>query len=865
MASPLPLFAFDTSKADLGNVRLCGLINCGYGSGGQKDRAPNAIAMFTGKAQCLTSSMSRISPVKCVATTKAGLSTSFVTAMEDIGKTVNYLFRTEHGDNVKVTVSKRMLKYVVFIQVPALLDCPSEGDLMLDWTIFRSEFSKIPGFQASNASDNDPVHTPFVKTRSDEFELELEFDAKKSPFHLSFLLCSSAERTRDLKIRSHRKSNFSIPVGMQAGHPAPLGASFSEDGSVNFALFSKHAESVILCLFANEKIDEPILEIGLDSYLNRTGNIWHISLESVEGYTSYGYRCNGDMLWDKGHRFHTRHVLLDPYAKVLGNFVLDNGESVSLNKCLSQLSKEPDFDWSGDVRPSLPMEELMVYRLSVRRFTEDKSSKLSEGVAGSFQGIIDKVNHIKDLGMNAILLEPITPFDEKNGPYLPYHFFSPSNLYGTTGNSFSAINSMKEMVKTLHANHMEIFLEVVFGQTAESGDASSQTISFRGIDSASYYCVHNDGALNCNNPVVQRLILDSLRHWVTEFHIDGFSFVNASSLTRGSKGEQLSCPPLIEAISFDPLLSKTKLIADFMDDFNLPYNEPPFPHWKRWAQINSGFCCDVRKFLKGEGHLSHLATRLCGSGDVFSDGRGPAFSFNFITKNSGLTLVDLVSFSSEDLSLELSWNCGEEGPTNKTAVLETRLKQIRNFIFVLYISLGVPVINMGDEFGQSTGGVPSYESRKKFDWNALRSNFGLQTTEFITFMSKLRTRRSDLLQKRNFWKSENIDWYESDLSTPNWNDTDCKFLAMMLKSEQDNMGELFIAFNAGKSSKSTKLPELPEGKSWVRLVDTALAHPGFFSLDGDPILCKTQELVTYEMKSHSCVLFETRSSSIELI
>jgi isoamylase len=232
----------------------------------------------------------------------------------------------------------------------------------------------------------------------------------------------------------------------------------------------------------------------------------------------------------------------------------------------------------------------------------------------------------------------------------------------------------------------------------------------------------------------------------------------------------------------------------------------------------------VRNFWRGEGLLSDLATRLCGSGDIFSDGRGPAFSFNFIARNFGLTLVDLVSFSSDALASQLSWNCGEEGPTDNTTVLERRLKQIRNFLFVLYISLGVPILNMGDECGQSSGGSPAYTDRKPFDWNALKTGFGIQTSQFISFLSSFRMRRSDLLQKRNFLKEENIDWHGRDQSPPKWEDPSCRFLAMTLRADKvesplssessHQRGDLFIAFNAADHSESVILPTPPEGMSW---------------------------------------------------
>ncbi|KAF8401630.1 hypothetical protein HHK36_012576 [Tetracentron sinense] len=797
--------------------------------------------------------------------------------IEELQKLSSYLFRTEIGGQVKVYVGRKNMKYAVYIEVSSLQQGNNEDKLVLSWGIFRSDSScLLPPDRQSSASEtrSSATETPFMRKSVGKFALELEFESNQAPFYLSFLLQSPFDDpSSNSKIRSHQKTNFCVPVGIGSGYSAPLGVSFANDGSVNFALFSRNAESVVLCLY-EEMTDKPSLEIDLDPYVNRTGDIWHISMESAGPYMSYGYRCKGAITLEKGDTFHARHVLLDPYSKIPSSFTSHSYESVSLLKCLGRLCKEPAFDWSDDVRPHLQMDKLVVYRLNVGRFTKDKSSHLPTDVAGTFSGLIEKLHHFKDLGMNAVLLEPIFPFDEEKGPYSPYHFFSPVDVYGLSGDCVSAINSMKEMIKKLHANSIEVLLEVVFTHTAEGGDSDCHTISLRGIDNLSYYVVNCDvesrtgNTLNCNNPIVQQMVLDSLRHWVIEFHVDGFCFMNASYLLRGSNGEYLSRPPLIEAIAFDPILSKTKIIADCGDSSVMESKEIRFPHWGRWAEINTRFCHDVRNFLRGEGLLSNLATRLCGSGDIFSDGRGPAFSFNFIACNFGLTLVDLVSFSSSELSSQLSWNCGEEGPTSKTIVLERRLKQIRNFLFILYISLGVPILNMGDECGQSSGGSPSYVDRKPFDWNALGTGFGIQTTQFIAFLSSLRTRRSDLLQKRNFVLEKKIDWHGTDLSQPRWEDPSSKFLAMTLKADTDDsqssaqsshmQGDLFIGFNTGNRSESVILPPPLEGTTWFRLVDTALPFPGFFS-DGDPVLEQIKGLIAYEMNSHSCVLFEVRS------
>lgn len=789
---------------------------------------------------------------------------TLTTEFGKLEKESTYLFRTETGDQMKVSVGKRNLKYAVYIEVSSLQSHSSSNRLLLSWVVYRSDSRcyMTEDFQDSSP-DGRAFESPFNQISLGTYTLELEFEAKKIPFFLSFLLKSAFEATSSIsEIRSHRGTKFCVPVGLGRGSPFPLGLSFATDGSLNISIFSRNAEALVLCLYDDVLAELPALELDLDPYVHRSGDIWHVALESAETYESYAFRCRGKST----DQLESALTLLDPYAKIVMKSIIKDKGSTSVNY-RGLLMKEPTFDWSGDVHPNIPLEKLTIYSLNVKCFTEHESSQLSADIAGTFSGLAQKLDHLKDLGVNAVLLEPTFPFDEENGPYFPCHFFSPASLFGPSNNPISTIKSMKDMVKGLHMNGIEVFLEVVFTHTANAG-------ALQGIDDESYYVngpveLKQGNALNCNYPIVQQMILDSLRHWLTEFHVDGFCFINASSLLTGFHGESLSRPPLVEAIAFDPVLSRTKIIADCWDPINKMPKDVHFPHWKRWAEVNTKFCTDIRNFLRGEGLLSDLATRLCGSGDIFSDGRGPSFSFNYVSRNFGLPLVDLVSFSSGQLAAEFSWNCGEEGPTNKPAVLERRLKQIRNFVFILYISLGVPILSMGDECGQSTGGSPAYVDRKSFDWNALKTGFGIQTTQFISFLNSFRMRRAELFQSCNFLKEENIDWHGSNQSPPKWEDSSCKFLAMTLKRERaesqsssetsHEFGDLFITFNAGQNSECVILPVPPEGMTWHRMVDTALPYPGFFSADGEPLLEQMGGLFAYEIKSHSCALFESRS------
>ncbi|KAJ0691771.1 putative isoamylase [Helianthus annuus] len=757
------------------------------------------------------------------------LAASTLPVIQTAEKLSTYLFRTEKGGNVTVVITRlKDGKYGVNVEISSLQLIGNDADIIMSWGVFRSDSSSLIPI---HSSDSGIFETPFAIDSLNKFSAELEFDASLAPFYISFLLKWHLNG-ETVEIKSHRKTNFCFPVGVKSGRPGPLGVSYSADRSLNFALFSRNAKSVILCLFDDSSSEEPVLEIDLDPYVNRSGDIWHVSMDNAMNFVSYGYRVKND-----GQE--KSSVVLDPYSKVIAE------------NSLGKICKEPTFDWSDDVRPNLPMEKLTVYRLNVMDFTRDASSNLPDEIRGTFSAISEKLHHLKDLGVNAVLLEPIAPYDKLKGPYYPSHFFSPQNSYGPHGDSTSTINSMKEMVKRLHANGIEVLLEVVVTHTCDDSSLAK-------IDKPSYY--YSNNALNCAHPVVQQLILDSLKHWVINYHIDGFCFINSSSMINGFNGEHLSRPPLIEAIAFDPVLSKTKIIADSFDPLLNSTKEIQFPHWKKWAEMNSRFCSDVRNYLRGESLVSNLATRLCGSGDIFLNGRGPAFSFNFVARNHGLSLVDLVSFSSAS---ELSWNCGEEGATKKRTVLETRLKQIRNFLFILYLSLGVPVLNMGDECGQSSGGKISVKERKPFNWKSLKTGFAVQTIEFISFLSSLKIKRNDLLQRREFLKVENIDWYGPDLSLPNWEDPTSKFLAMSLKCDQNDenalTSDMFVAFNGGDSPVTATLPPPRLGMEWVRLVDTGLPYPGFFSTTGEPVVEKIPGSLGYQMTPHSCVLLEARN------
>eukprot|EP00249_Psilotum_nudum_P016568 c25886_g1_i3 orf=55-2838(+) len=804
-----------------------------------------------------------------------------------IGQTIRkYSYHVEGGGQVRALVSEVDGKYKVVVEASSIPNVTADDTLAMHWGHFKSDYSNWTLFHPGGAPSGIPSVTELTEAMQTLLNhgqcgiriLELEFESKHAPFLINFALCcvSGLDRKK-MWIRNGFQSNFCIPVGLGWGQPEPLGITIGSDGSVNFALYSRHAKNVVLCLYDSDSTD-PCLEIDLDCFRHRTGDIWHIKLEKPGCFTRYGYRCKGDLSWEKGNRFHPHHVLVDPYAKILAPIVpAHDGLSSSGALLGSLITEKKQFDWGDDSHPDIPLECIFAYRLNVRGFTADKSSGLDKTLRGTFEGVAEKVQHLRKLGVNAVILQPIFAYNKRKGCFHPFSFFAPMDCFGPSNDSLSASVSLKKMVKALHEFGIEVILDVVYSHTGEGGDEEPETVSFRGIDNATYYILdRNDkvsgsefgstNLFNCNHPVVHRMILDSLRYWVTEYHVDGFCFANATMLTIGPHGEELSRPVLVEAISFDPILARRKLIADTCSPSTRLCKMRSFPHWKRWCEWNGLFRDDIRRFLRGDkGQLSRFATRLCGSGDLFAGGRGPSYSINFVSSHYGLTLVDLVSYSEMGrLENDFSWNCGEEGLTNNEAVLAIRVKQVCNFLACLFLSQGVPVLSMGDECGISKGGSTSFEERS-YNWDALKTEYGIQTTQFISSLSTFRSRRSDLLQCHEFISLANVKWHGVKPDQLEWMSTDSSFLAVSLQpnftgsNPNRSVGDIYIGFNPHNESVVVSLPALPEGMIWHRIVDTSLPYPENFVQDGISVEISEEDASpggTYKFQSYTCALLE---------
>lgn len=664
-------------------------------------------------------------------------------------------------------------------------------------------------------------------------------------------------------------------IVIKEGSAIPLGATAKQKG-VNFALFSKNATAVHLCLFNNEN-PEIHKEIVFDENKNRTGHVWHVYIENLPESFEYAYRLDGVYDVKGGYLFDKTKLVSDPYAKFL-TLPHQWGERGNEDHFIKSKALFTDsFDWEGVTRPNIPLHELIIYEMHVRGFTRDSSSNAK--FPGTFQGVIEKIPYLKSLGVNAIELMPVFEFDEchpaikhpQTGKllsnywgYSPINFFCPMHRFSSMTEHGKAISEFQEMVKALHKNGIEVILDVVFNHTAEGSDLKHY-LNFRGIDNAIYYMLDKNGeylnfsgcgnTFNCNHYAVRQLILDSLRYWVTEMQVDGFRFDLASILTRKRDGAPLPHPPLIIEICEDPVLFHTKLIAEAWDAAGL-YQVGHFPSWGRWSEWNGSYRDIVRRFIKGDtNQTGQFAGAVCGSQSIYGRWHHPFFSINFITAHDGFSLQDLVSYN-EKHNLENgeenrdgsnyndSWNCGIEGESNDPKVLELRERQKRNFFMALLLSQGVPMILMGDEYGHTRDGNNNAwnqdNAKNWFLWNKLEDHKEL----FHFVRSLINFRKSHpILRHTHFLKDEDIDWHGILPFTPNWEGNE-KFIAFTLKDPKEH--HLYIVFNAKSHPITVTLPHYDK-KGWYRVVDTSLPYAKDFpvTLMPENLLEKTYTLQPY--------------------
>lgn len=666
---------------------------------------------------------------------------------------------------------------------------------------------------------------------------------------------------------------------LQRGHALPFGAT-AERGGINFSIYARHATGVVLVFFLPGK-DKEMAAFPLDNKINRTGDVWHVFVAGLNPGIEYAYKIDGPQAVP--HLYDASLLLADPYAVAI------NGRATWANHdCPNSLFRKAiivnnEYDWEFDQPINRPLADSVIYELHVRSFTQDQSSNVNH--PGTFRGVIEKIPYLVELGITAVELLPITEFDELDNPrtnpetgttlrnlwgYHPLSFFAIKAGYSSGATPGCEINEFRDMVKALHAAGIEVILDVVYNHSGE-GDHRGVTYSFKGIDNSGYYMLSEDGSymnfsgcgntINCNHPYVRHFILDSLRYWITEMHVDGFRFDLASILGRDQQGRVLDSPPLLEQIAGDPVLASTKLIAEAWDAAGL-YQVGSFPNWGRWAEWNGHFRDDVRRFVRGDsGMVGNLAKRISGSSDLYQFGRDPSHGINFITSHDGFTLHDLVSYNDKHNggngegncdgdNNNLSWNCGREGDTNDPDVIKLRERQVRNLAVLLLMSRGVPMILAGDEMGRTQlGNNNSYCQDNNISWlNWLGLEENKDLYRFFRLLIAFR-KSYGLLCHDSFTVKEGvglkIDWHGQQLGQPDWGYESHSLAAHMFGSDGNGADtNIYLIANANHAGLKFMLPYL-KNKIWHRFVDT--------SLTGDLAIKDNENLVVLKDQYHYLV------------
>jgi glycogen operon protein len=650
---------------------------------------------------------------------------------------------------------------------------------------------------------------------------------------------------------------------MTISRPCPIGATV-QDGGVNFCLFSRSAEGVELLLFDGEDDARPTRAVCLDPARDRAYHYWHTFVPGLRAGQLYGYRVYGPNDPANGLRFDPSKVLLDPYGRgvvVPKGYTRTAAHAPGDNAATAMKSVvvDPDaYDWEGDEPLRRPSARTVVYEMHVRGFTRHPNSGLPDDVRGTYRGLIEKIPYLKDLGITAVELLPIHAFDAQDCPpgrvnywgYAPIGYFAPHPAYSSDRSPVGPVGEFRDMVKALHRAGIEVILDVVFNHTAE-GNHDGPTLSFRGIDNPTYYLLEPGGryanytgcgnTLNANHPVVRRLIVDSLRYWVTEMHVDGFRFDLASILSRDESGQPLPNPPVLWDIESDPVLAGTKLMAEAWDAAGL-YQVGSFvgDAWKEW---NGRFRDDVRDFFRGEpGSVSRVADRLLGSHEVFGhEGREAEQSVNFVTCHDGFTLNDLVSFNEkhnegngednrDGANDNRSWNCGCEGPTDDPAVEELRSRQVKNFLTVTAMSFGVPMLLMGDEVRRSQGGNNNAYGHDAewnwLDWSLLDRHADVR--RFVRLLLARRLLRDVGGEDRRETLTQLIAtsrpvWHGTKLNQPDWG-PDSHAIALAAELEEEGI-QFHLILNAFWEPLDFELPSTDGAGPWLRWIDTARPSP----------------------------------------
>lgn len=627
-------------------------------------------------------------------------------------------------------------------------------------------------------------------------------------------------------------------------------------GGVNFTIHSNQATSCELLLFHRTE-NEPYAILKFPEHY-RIGNVFSMIVFKLNIMEfEYAYRMDGPYEPEKGIIFDKSKYLLDPYAKAVTGQSVWGEKAIPGSHYKARVVRD-DFDWGNCRQQLTPMEDLIIYEMHVRGFTKDASSGVKN--PGTFEGLMEKIPYLRELGITAVELMPIFEFDELrdrrewNGrqlfDYWGYNtvsFFAPNTSF-TAGTEYNREgNELKQLIKTLKENGIEVILDVVFNHTAE-GNELGPFFSFKGIDNNIYYLLTPEGkyynfsgcgnTLNCNHPIVQQMILECLRYWVTAYRVDGFRFDLASILGRNEDGSPMSKPPLLQSLAFDPILGRVKLIAEAWDAGGL-YQVGSFPAWNRWVEWNGKYRDDLRGFLKGDyGKIVDAVNRITGSTDLYNpESRGYNASVNFLTCHDGFTLHDLYTYNmkhneengwdnADGSNDNLSWNCGAEGETEDAEILALRGRMVKNACAVLMCSRGVPMFLAGDEFGNTQyGNNNAYCQDNRIswlDWTLLEKNKNL--FKFFKYMIEFRKKHRVLRVNTPICTQgfPEVSVHGSKPWSPDMQG-DSHYVGVMFAGRKDNDKKddiVYLAVNTYWESVAIELPELRQGQNWRMEVDT---------------------------------------------
>ncbi|MCC7475861.1 MAG: glycogen debranching protein GlgX [Pirellulales bacterium] len=676
---------------------------------------------------------------------------------------------------------------------------------------------------------------------------------------------------------------------LQFNYPLPYGAVLRE-GGVQFVVYSKSATAMRVLLYDHVADRRPTRQVDFNPQNDRWGDIWSLFVPGVKAGQLYHFQADGPFDPARGHRFNAQARLIDPYARALaGKFLPAEDGVIHPPKCVVI---DESFDWRGDRHLRRPLSESIIYEMHVRGFTRSPSSEVNS--PGTYAGIVEKIPYLQSLGVTAIELMPINefPIEEPDGSkpnrtyywgYDPVSFFSPHRGYMSGDKPGDQVRQFKEMVRELHAAGIEVILDVVFNHTAE-GNETGPTYSFKGLENRVYYMLNDDGTyknftgcgntVNGNHPIMREMIFHCLRHWVHNYHVDGFRFDLASILSRNRKGEIVPNPPLVELIAEDPMLADTKIIAEAWDAAGA-YQVGSFAN-RRWAEWNGHYRDDMRRYWRGDwGMTGPMATRLAGSSDLYQpSGRRPYHSINFITSHDGFTLNDLVSYerkhNQENKEDNLdgdnsnhSRNYGVEGPTRRKSIVVLRHRQAKNFLATLLLSQGVPMILAGDEVLRTQRGNNNAYCQDNatswFDWRLVQRN-----TELLRFVQALNAfrRRQPNVRRGAFLTGTaskpdqlpDVSWFNPNGTAVDWSVVGSSLTCVLGTSGVSDPAAraILIMLHCGPQPHEFIQPRNTTNLPWRLFIDTAAESPDDIYPDADgpplgpePVLLDPQTLRCY--------------------